>query len=114
MGIGLNARRLRENFLKKFVVTYSLRPIGELGTVFRKYPELWKVFVEEPDLPGRYRLVEERPSRPAGEALDLILQRALNPDGVDENGAPQSGQGLADTLKTTFTSMQRFMRSLSQ
>jgi hypothetical protein len=53
VGIGLNARRLRENFLKRFNVTYSLRPVGEVGTVFRRYPGLWMVFVEEPDLPGR-------------------------------------------------------------
>lgn len=53
VGIGLNARRLRERFLKRFNITYSLRPVGEVGTVFRRYPELWKVFVEEPSLPGR-------------------------------------------------------------
>jgi hypothetical protein len=53
VGIGLNARRLRETFLKRFNVTYSLRPVGEVGTVFRRYPGLWMVFVEEPDLPGR-------------------------------------------------------------
>lgn len=53
VGIGLNARRLRTNFLNNFTVTYSLRPVGDVGTVFRRYPGMWKVFVEEPDLPGR-------------------------------------------------------------
>jgi hypothetical protein len=53
VGIGLNARRLRTNFLNRFTVTYSLRPVGDIGTVFRKYPGMWKVFVEEPGLPGR-------------------------------------------------------------
>jgi hypothetical protein len=53
VGIGLNARRLRDNFLNRFTVTYSLRPVGDIGTVFRRYPGMWKVFVEEPDLPGR-------------------------------------------------------------
>jgi hypothetical protein len=43
VGIGLNARRLRDNFLKRFVTTYSLRPVGEIGTVFKRYPEQWKV-----------------------------------------------------------------------
>jgi hypothetical protein len=43
VGIGLNARRLRDNFLKRFTITYSLRPVGEIGTVFRRYPEQWKV-----------------------------------------------------------------------
>lgn len=53
VGLGLNARRLRNNFLQRFNVTYSLRPVGEVGTVFRRFPELWKVFVEDKDLPGR-------------------------------------------------------------
>lgn len=53
VGIGLNARRLRETFLKRFNVTYSLRPVADVGTVFRRYPGLWMVFVEEPELPGR-------------------------------------------------------------
>lgn len=53
VGIGLNARRLRTNFTNRFNITYSLRPVGEVGTVFRRFPELWKVFVEEPGLPGR-------------------------------------------------------------
>lgn len=43
MGLGLNARRIRNNFLKAFTITYSLRPIGDIGTVFRRYPGLWKV-----------------------------------------------------------------------
>ncbi len=43
MGLGLNARRIRNNFLKPFTITYSLRPIGDIGTVFRRYPGLWKV-----------------------------------------------------------------------
>lgn len=53
VGIGLNARRMRNNFLNNFTVTYSLRPVGDIGTVFRRYPGMWKVFIEEPDLPGR-------------------------------------------------------------
>ena len=57
VGIGLNARRMRTNFLNRFTVTYSLRPVGDIGTVFRRYPGLWKVFVEEPDLPGRWAVL---------------------------------------------------------
>lgn len=45
VGLGLNARRMRENFSKNFTVTYSLRPIGNEGSVFRRYPGLWKVFM---------------------------------------------------------------------
>ncbi|GIL48885.1 hypothetical protein Vafri_5306, partial [Volvox africanus] len=43
VGLGLNARRIRNEFLKNFAVTYSLRPIGDIGTVFRRYPGQWKV-----------------------------------------------------------------------
>lgn len=46
-------RRMRDSFLKDFVITYSLRPIGEVGSVFRQYPGMWKVFVEDEALPGR-------------------------------------------------------------
>lgn len=64
--MGLNARRLRDSFMKNFVVTYSLRPIADIGSVYRRYPGLWKVFLEEENLPGRYRMIAEVPSRPAG------------------------------------------------
>lgn len=66
VGIGLNVRRMRDQFLSTFTTTYSLCPIGDIGTVFRCYPAMWQVFVEDPELPGRYRLAAERPSRPAG------------------------------------------------
>lgn len=67
MGIGLNVRRMRDKFLGSFTTTYSLRPVGDdYGSVFRQYPELWKVFVADADMPGRYKLVAERGSRPAG------------------------------------------------
>ncbi len=53
VGLGLNARRIRDRFLRDFTVTYSLKPIGEVGSVFRKYPGMWQVFVEDLELPGR-------------------------------------------------------------
>ncbi|KAI8476005.1 MAG: hypothetical protein J3K34DRAFT_516919 [Monoraphidium minutum] len=113
VGIGLNARRLREGFLKQFTVTYSLRPVGDIGTVFRRYPGMWKVFVEEPELPGRYKMIAERPARPAGETLDFIIDQALNPGaaaGADGAVAPQD---LGAQLRQVITGMGRFMRSLS-
>ena len=67
IGVGLNVRRLRSQFLSTFDTTYSLRPIGEVGTVFRRYPTLWKVFISDPQRPGRFKLAAERPSRPTGE-----------------------------------------------
>ena len=43
VGIGLNVRRMRTDFLSAFTVTYSLRPLGEFGTIFRRYPNQWQV-----------------------------------------------------------------------
>lgn len=116
VGVGLNVRRLRNTFLKEFAVTYSLRPIGDVGSVFRRYPGMWQVFVNDPELPGRYKLIAEEPARPAGEALDAMVMEALNPGSMTgaagEDGKAQ-GPGLMQQVATTITSLQRFMRSLS-
>lgn len=115
VGLGLNARRLRSNFLARFTTTYSLRPIGDVGSVFRRYPEQWKVFVEEPGMPGRYFVAATTPSRPAGDALDAIVAKALGADGGGgEGGAGEGGAaGVLGNLTRTMASVQRFMRSLS-
>jgi len=123
VGLGLNARRLRSNFLARFTTTYSLRPIGDVGSVFRRYPEQWKVFVEEPGTPGRYLLAATTASRPAGDALDAIVARALGEDGTGGGGGGGAGgegggggggvAGLAGNIARTMASVQRFMRSLS-
>lgn len=116
VGLGLNARRIRNNFLKAFTITYSLRPIGDIGTVFRRYPGLWKVFVEEENLPGRYRLIKESPARPQGEALDFMIREALEgPLGGAEGGEPgqpPAQPSLLQQLSRTVTSLGYFMKSL--
>lgn len=83
VGVGLNVRRLTKQFLSTFTTSYSLRPIADLGSVFRRYPGLWQVFLEDPSTePGRYILAAERPSRPAGWLMcarlihDLLLNHA--------------------------------------
>ncbi|MCO5597624.1 hypothetical protein L7F22_051705 [Adiantum nelumboides] len=37
VGIGLNARRTRDNFVSTFTVVYSMRPLPQ-GAIFRRYP----------------------------------------------------------------------------
>ncbi|KXZ50670.1 hypothetical protein GPECTOR_15g354 [Gonium pectorale] len=115
VGLGLNSRRLRSNFLKNFTVTYSLRPIGDIGTVFRRYPEQWKVFVEEETMPGRYRLIKESPSRPQGEALDFMIREALMGPQAGTAGA-EGGEAakpnLLEQIARTVTSLNYFMKSL--
>jgi hypothetical protein len=114
VGLGLNARRLRTNFLARFTTTYSLRPIGDVGSVFRRYPDQWKVFVEEPGMPGRYFVAATTPSRPAGDALDAIVAKALGQDGSSEDDQGGGGAaGVLGNLTRTMASVQRFMRSLS-
>lgn len=36
-------RRMREEFLGGFSTVYSLRPVGDIGSVFRRYPGMWQV-----------------------------------------------------------------------
>lgn len=111
VGIGLNVRRMREQFLKTFVITYSLRSLGP-GSVFRKYPDMWKVFVEDEDQPGRYRLVHESTNKPQGETLDLILLEAFPPIQGDEE---ESGvKSMLESAGRTIASMQRFLRNVSR
>jgi len=110
VGLGLNARRMRSTFLNNFVVTYSLRPINEVGSVYRRYPGMWKVFLEDEQAEGRYKLIAERPARPAGEALDAIVMQATGQMGAEGEAAPQ---GLLGQLGGVMRSMQYFMKSLS-
>jgi hypothetical protein len=108
VGVGLAMRRLRDNFLGNFMTTYSLHPIGDIGSVFKRFPSEWQVFIADNDVPGRYVLAAERPSRPGGEELDLIVMKAL---GVEENENEELG--LGDQISLLARQMQRFMKSLS-
>jgi len=73
-GVGLNVRRLTKQFTSTFTTSYSLRPVADVGSVFRRYPGQWQVFVEDPSMePGRYLLAAERPTRPAGTACHQLL-----------------------------------------
>ncbi|CAI9102228.1 OLC1v1000467C1 [Oldenlandia corymbosa var. corymbosa] len=73
VGIGINVRRLRRNFLSTFSVVYSMRPLPK-GAVFRCYPGLWKVFYDDKDRPNRYLLAKELVSRPDAEELEIIFR----------------------------------------
>jgi hypothetical protein len=108
VGIGLNMRRLRQQFQAQFVTTYSIRPIGDIGTIFRRWPSQWKVFMQDTEYPMRYALMAEVPARPEGDALDRILMVPSGKDG--EGGGPSILQALAGTM----SSVQRFMNSLSR
>lgn len=99
IGIGYAGRQLRERFLNQFQPCYSIRPL-ENAAVFRAYPALWQVWLEQDET---YQLVAEEAQRPAGEALDAILLRAMG----QEPSSPVPNRGV-------FAELQRFLRALSQ
>ncbi|KAF5836451.1 hypothetical protein DUNSADRAFT_5898 [Dunaliella salina] len=117
VGLGLNVRRMRNFVLKDFAITYSLRPLGfgEVGTVYRRYPGMWQVFLQDPELPGRYRLVAEKPSRPEGEYLDYLVQQAMGTMEDEGKEGQQGGAGgIIGQLQRTANSLNSFMKSLSK
>ncbi|XP_060219138.1 uncharacterized protein LOC132645901 [Lycium barbarum] len=105
VGVGINVRRLRRNFLSTFTVAYSMRPLPD-GAVFRCYPGLWKVFYDDKDRPNRYLLAKEQISRPTTEDLEIIY------GGVDEKG--EKGPSLLDQAAGIFSSINRFMKVISR
>lgn len=132
VGIGLNVRRLRDGFLASFATAYALRPVGEVGTVYKRWPGKWQVFVEDESAPGRYKLAGDGKgfdAAPAGEALDLIFSRALSSplsrnsssgsvsrtgDGSRLDPTEDSQIGIGERVGSVFRGLQRFMKQLSQ
>mmetsp|Transcript_49175 Transcript_49175/g.93915 ORF Transcript_49175/g.93915 Transcript_49175/m.93915 type:complete len:355 (-) Transcript_49175:422-1486(-) len=116
VGIGVAVRDMRVNFLSTFLVTYSIYPLSSpSGSVFKKYPGQWQVFLEEENNVGRYKLVAERSARPAGEDLDDIIMGLTgdNPNEDGEDGEPRE-KTLIEQVGGAVVSMQRFMRALTQ
>ncbi|PHT41342.1 hypothetical protein CQW23_20196 [Capsicum baccatum] len=105
VGVGINVRRLRRNFLSTFTVAYSMRPLPD-GAVFRCYPGLWKVFYDDKDRPNRYLLAKEQISRPTIEDLEIIY------GGVDEK--EEKGPSLLSQAAGIFSSINRFMKVISR
>ncbi|XP_019186759.1 PREDICTED: uncharacterized protein LOC109181445 [Ipomoea nil] len=105
VGVGINVRRLRRNFLSTFSVVYSMRPFPS-GAVFRCYPGLWKVFYDNKDRLGRYLLAKEQISRPTAEELEIIFGE------VDEK--QEKGASLFDQAAGIFSSINRFMKVISR
>ena len=106
VGIGYAARQLRERFLSNLVSSYYLRPL-EGVVVLRSYPSPWQVYLEQDE---GYQLIAEESQKPAGEALELLIQQALNPQG--SNAEPTASRSLKKP--GLFASMGRFLRALNQ
>ncbi|CAI9769003.1 unnamed protein product [Fraxinus pennsylvanica] len=105
VGVGINVRRLRRNFLSTFTVVYSMRPLPS-GAVFRCYPGLWKVFYDDKERPNRYLLAKEQISRPDSEELEIIFGGIGNQE--------EKGTSLFDQAAGIFSSLNRFMKVISK
>ncbi|PIN09036.1 adenylate kinase [Handroanthus impetiginosus] len=104
VGVGINVRRLRREFLSTFTVVYSMKPLPS-GAVFRCYPGLWKVFYDDTERPNRYLLAKELIRRPDIEELEIIF-------GGQEKSEKKTS--LFDQAAGIFSSLNRFMRVISR
>ncbi|NEO85615.1 MAG: DUF1995 family protein [Spirulina sp. SIO3F2] len=103
VGIGYAARQLRDRFLSTLETAYYLKPF-EGGVVWRIFPSLWQVWVEQENDEG-YKLLAEEPQRPAGERLERILlgeaQATENPN------LPTAKPGLLGGLQRLFDALSQ-------
>ncbi|XP_051125238.1 uncharacterized protein LOC127247450 [Andrographis paniculata] len=106
VGVGINVRRLRRDFLSTFTVVYSMKPLPT-GAVFRCYPGLWKVFYDDSERPNRYLLARELIRRPDIEDLEIIF-------GDQDKMSPEKGPSLFDQAAGIFSSINRFMKVISR
>ncbi|XP_042062334.1 uncharacterized protein LOC121806383 [Salvia splendens] len=104
VGVGINVRQLRRNFLSTFTTVYSMKPLPT-GAVFRCYPGMWKVFYDDKERPNRYLLAEELIRRPDIEDLEIIF------GGQDKS---ENGASLFDQAAGIFSSFSRFMKVISR
>lgn len=104
VGIGYAARQLRDRFLSTLETAYYLKPF-EGGIVWRIFPNLWQVWVEEADDEAGYKLLAEEPQRPAGERLERIL---LGEAQATENPKlPAAKPGLLGGLQRLFDALSQ-------
>ncbi len=103
VGIGYAARKIRGRFLSTLTSAYYFRPLDG-AAILRSYPSAWNVYLEQET---GYELIAEEPQKPMGEALELILAKAVSGDGDSGNSPAPKKSGL-------FASMQQFLRALSQ
>ena len=53
---------------------------------FKKFPGPWKLYIEKENVPGRFELVHESNSRPAGDELDDLVSEVYRGRDVGEDG----------------------------
>lgn len=109
-GLGLNFRRMRENFLGRMTVVYALQPLPWCnGSIFKRFPGQWRLYLEDEARPGRFKLVKESYQRLAGDELDDVVMAEFRPKGED---GEEIEAGAVEKVFGIVASMQRFMNSL--
>ncbi len=103
VGIGYAARQLRERFISTLESVYYFRPLDGV-VVLRSYPSPWLVFLEKEE---GYELIAEQGQKPMGQALDILVNNALQGEEDDSNQPQAKKSGI-------FASMQSFLKALSQ
>jgi hypothetical protein len=80
--------------------------------VFKKFPGPWKLYIEKENVPGRFELVHESNSRPAGDDLDDLVSQVYRGRDVGEDGEMRE-KSAVEKLAGFAASMARFAKSLS-
>ncbi|MGK7946625.1 MAG: DUF1995 family protein [Microcystaceae cyanobacterium] len=104
VGIGYAARQLRERFISQIETAYYFRVLDG-AAVMRSYPNVWQVWLEKED--EQYELIAEEPNKPIGEALEILINKALGNTTDDSTVITQKQGGL-------FSEIGRFLKALSK
>ena len=83
-GLGRDFRRMREEFLGKMCVVYCIQPLPWCnGNIFKRFPGLWRLYLQDETRPGRFKGPKESPQRLAGDDLDDVVMKEFRPKGED-------------------------------
>ncbi|MBP0022166.1 MAG: DUF1995 family protein [Cyanobacteria bacterium SBLK] len=103
VGIGYAARQLRERFLSTLETAYFLKPF-EGGTIYRSYPSLWQVWLEEN---GEWQLIAEESQKPAGDRLERILMGISEEESNEGSTAKPKKAGFLSNLQQMFKALNQ-------
>ncbi|BAZ66405.1 MAG: DUF1995 family protein [Pelatocladus maniniholoensis HA4357-MV3] len=106
IGIGYAARQTRIRFLSTIESCYYLRPVYEDVALFRCYPGLWEILVENN---GEYQKIAELPQKPSGDDLDLIIAKGQDSTTTTQGDSVAAVPGKKPSV---FRGLQRFINAL--
>ena len=65
-------------------MVYCIQPLPWCnGNIFKRFPGLWRLYLQDETRPGRFKLVKESPQRLAGDDLDDVVMKEFRPKGED-------------------------------